>query len=148
MRKSITKINGSQTFFFKSRCKHCKSGPKYIYFMLNKQVSPKNFFKLRDFYEKSISSYRADDFYIDYAIRNRNFAPSYMFDGTTSAYRKLPVPNFKYQQNEDKFVTVIECDCGKTSWAYVKSNRHHIINRKSSVSYDTKEIMTLYRILI
>jgi len=148
MRKAITSINGSQSFVFKSRCKHCKSGPKYVYFILNKMVSTDSLYKIKDFYEKNVSSMRADDFYIEYSVKNRSFGPSYMFDPTSSALRKLPVPNMRYEQNEDRFNTMVECGCGQTSWGFVQSRRKHITGRKCRYDIRVKDVSSLYRIMI
>ena len=70
MKKSISKIHGSQTFFFKSRCKFCRSGPKYVYYLLNKIITTSNLYNIKDFYEKQVSSMRADDFYLEYSVKN------------------------------------------------------------------------------
>lgn len=148
MKNKITKISASQTFLFKSRCKFCKSGPKFVYYILNKMVTSDSLYKIKDFYDNTAGSARADDFYLEYSIKNRNFSPSYMFDPSSASLRKLPVPNMKYQQNDDRFGTILECGCGKTSWAFTRSNRAHISNRKCSHSVQIKDIMSLYRIIL
>lgn len=148
MKKTATWINGSQTFFFKSRCKYCRSGPRYVYYLLNKVITSNSLYKIKDFYESEVSSMRADNFYLEYSIKNRNFSPSYLFDSTSAALRKLPVPNMKYRQNDDRIGTVIECGCGKTSWSFINSNREHIKNRKCSTNIKAKDVMSLYRIMI
>lgn len=146
MKKRATTINGSQTFIFKSRCKFCKSGPKYVYYLLNKMVSTDTLYMIKDFYEGAgKNSSVADDYYIDYTVKNRTFVPSYMFDSRSSSLQKLPVPNMRYQQNEDRFGTVVECSCGKTSWGYVRSNRKHITNRQCTIKISLKEIDSMYR---
>lgn len=149
MKKTVSSICGAQTFYFKSRCKHCKSGPKYVYYTLRGNISTDTLYNIKDFYEHTTGGpQRADDFYVEYAVKSRKFGPSYMFDSTSLAYRRLPVPNMRYQQNADKFGTVIECDCGETSWSFVRSNRKHISNRKCGVNIPVKDILSLYRILL
>jgi hypothetical protein len=128
-------ISCSETFIFKSRCKFCKSGPRYIYYYLTKLVSTNSIYKIKQFYEDINPTIKADDFYTELSIKNRNFRPSFMFDSNSASLRKLPVPNMKYQQNEDKVGTIMECDCGKTTWAFIKSNRQHIKNRKLRILF-------------
>lgn len=148
MKKIATKINGSQTFYFKSKCKFCKSGPKYVYYLLNRVITENNLYKIRDYSIMSSTSIRSDDFYTGYSIRNRSFKPSFMFDSTMLSLQKLPVPNIKYEQNLDRIGTVIECGCGKTSWGSIRSNRKHIKYRKCPININAKDIMSLYKILL
>jgi len=89
MKKRVTTVNGSQTFIFKSRCKFCKSGPKYVYYLLNKMVSTDTLYMIKDFYEgMGKDSSVADDYYVDYTVKNRSFIPSYMFDSRSSSLQK------------------------------------------------------------
>jgi hypothetical protein len=147
VKKSITKITCSQTFFFKSRCKFCVSGPKYVFYILNKLVSEQNLYKIKEFYEAQVSTFRPDNFYMHYSVDNRSFSASYLFDSSSCALRKLPVPNKGYKQTEDKITTAIECSCGRTVWTFTDSNREHIKNRKCSLVMDTKDIVSLYKVM-
>jgi len=148
MKSTVHSINASQSFIFRAKCKFCRTGPKYVYYLLNKVVTDKTLYKIKDFYDSSLSSMRADDFYVGYSIKNRSFIPSYMFDPTSASMRKLPVPNMRYQQNDDRFCTVVECACGETSWSFVQSTRKHITNRKCRHNANLKKIASLYKVMI
>lgn len=143
MKKRIVKITAGQTFFFKSKCKKCASGPRYVYFKLNMIVNNNSLYDIKDFYNEIGLEIKSDDFYLEHSIKNRSFSPSYMFDGDSSSLRKLPIPNIKYQQNLDIFDTIIECECGQTNWAFVNSCRDHIKNRKCKLNINTNEVYSL-----
>lgn len=138
-----------KTFFFKSKCKFCKTGPKNTYYIFNKFVTEKNLFNFKNFNENYVSS-KTDDFYLENSIKSRRFKPSYMFDSTSVAFRKLPVPNLMYDQNGDKLNTVFECGCGRTSWSFTNSTRNHVVNRKCGIVLKVKELLysTEYKVLI
>jgi hypothetical protein len=119
--------------------------------MLNKMVSEHTLYKVKEFLESQIRHApirsRSDNFYIGYAVENRNFSASYLFDGFSSQLQKLPIPNIKYQQNDDKINTVIECSCGQTSWSFTNSNRKHISNRKCNISMGGNDVVSLYKVM-
>ena len=147
MKKSVIVANCGQTFFFKSKCKYCISGPKYVSYMMNKMITQDSLYPMKEFYESYFGTKRSDDCYLDYLVRSRNFSGSFIFDSATALLRRLPVPNMKYKQNEDKITTVIECECGRTSWAFVNSNRKHISNRKSGTKLNTRDVVSLYKVM-
>lgn len=145
--KLVDKINGSQSFFFRARCKFCKSVPKYIYYLLNRMITTSSFYRIKSIYDNvDFELSTSDNFYLEHSIKNRNFKPTYMFESISS--KKLPIPNMGHQQNNDRFTTVIECECGKTNWAFVRSNKDHIKNRKCKLEISSKELQSLYKILV
>ena len=138
-----------QTFFFKSKCKFCKTGPKNIYYIFNKYFTQNNFANIQDF-DKNIIESKIDEVFLENSIKHRKFKPSYIFDSNLISNGKLAVDNINYEQDKDKLNTVFECNCGRTSWALLLSKRKHIANRKCGVVLNIKELLysTEYRILI
>jgi hypothetical protein len=144
--KSLFKIKYAQTFVFKSRCKFCKSGPHFLYFLMKGNVNEKNFCNTQ-FSDKNVSqtkSFLADDFYVGITVKNRNFRPSYLFDGNTMLHRSTSVPNSKFEENKDKYVSILECICGRTNWLFTDSKRQHIKNRKCPLVIRRMDLARFY----
>jgi|ERR1700722_5349613 len=151
MRKqSIIKLKCAQTFVFKSRCKFCKSGPKYIFFLLNRFLDEKNIVAILKYYSDNFQLPHVinDNHYIESSIKNRAFRPSYMFDFNTTYFRKITPPNSKYEANKDKFTSILECECAATTWSFVDSRRKHIRNRKNIRTAPKLDVKSLYKIMI
>lgn len=148
MKKKVFSVNGSESFLFKSRCKFCQTGARFVYFILNKSVSENTLYKMKDYQENSVSQSRADDFYTEHSVKNRMFQPAFLFDPISIGLRKLIAPNMRYQQNDDMFTTIVECGCGRTEWASKYSVRKHIIGRKCRYDIKVKDISSLYHIVI
>ena|ERR1700722_4479733 len=144
------KLKCAQTFLFKSRCKFCRSGPIHMYFIMNKYIDEKNFSFFRKYYSDTANSppIFPDEYYVESSVEMRNFKPSFMFDFNSIYLRKITPPNSKYEQEKDRFTSILECKCGRTTWAYTDSRRKHIKNRKNEKVAPTKNINSLYRIFI
>jgi hypothetical protein len=121
-----------------------------MYFIMNRYIDEKNFSFIRKYYGDSANSLPifGDDFYTESSVKMRNFNPSFMFDFHSIYLRKMPLFNSKYEQEKDRFTSILECKCGKTTWAYTDSRRKHIRNRKNDRVAPTKNVNSLYRILI
>lgn len=89
-----------------------------------------------------------DNRYIESSVKNRTFRPSFMFDFNTTYFRKLTPPNSKYEQDKDKFTSILECECAATTWAFVDSRRKHIKNRKNVKPAPRLDVRSLYKIMI
>jgi len=144
------KLRCAQTFLFRAKCKFCQSGPQYMYFIMNRYIDEKNFSSMRKYYTDNTQSslMLADSFYMASSIKERRFRPSYMFDANTTYFKKLVPPNSKYQPEKDRFISILECECGETAWAFVDSRREHIKNRKNNRLTPARDIKTMYKIVI
>ena len=140
MRKSQSvQFRYANTFFFRSACRLCGSGPTTAYFVHNKDVSFENFRfmmkRVRDFGKGFYghNSYgHSDSKIMTRLVATRQFKVAHLFDRDTIFYRSIFVPNSKFEPNKDSISCRVECECGKTCWAFTNSRRLHIINRKSS----------------
>ena len=152
MKKSLTfRLKCAQTFAFKSRCKFCASGPKYVCFIMSRFIDEKSFTAFRKYYTNNYylpQAILSDKYYLEESIKERSFKISYLFDGGTMYHRNLIIPNSKYDQSSDRFISLLECDCSKTSWAFVDSKRMHIKNRKNDRLSPVKNIQSLYKVMI
>lgn len=146
MSKLSVKINGSEAFAYKSRCKSCKSGPKVIHYYMNPNISTDSVYGIREFYESIANTVRVNYYQPTNQTDMRRIRPSHLFDSSSSAFRKLRAPNMRYEQNADIFSAVLNCACGKTCWAFTNSSRKHISNRKCSIDITLKEISD-YRVI-
>lgn len=144
------RLKCAQTFIFKSRCKFCKSGPKYIFFLMNRFLDEKNVSALLKYYSSNyqLPNVLSDNGYLESSIKNRAFRPSFMFDFNTTYFRKITPPNSKYEADKDKFTSILECECAATTWAFVDSRRKHIRNRKNVRSAPRLDVKSLYKIMI
>lgn len=140
-------ISYAQTFGYRTKCKFCLSVPKYSYFVMSKAVSNHLLYENKRYSEKFMQSYLADESYLNGAVKSRDFHISFLFDPTASYTGKMAITTGKYQQNKDPFTAVVECKCGKTTWAFVASNRDHIYNRKCELSQSIN-VKSLYKILV
>jgi hypothetical protein len=149
-RQPVIKLKCAQTFMFKSRCKYCKSGPKYVFFLMNRYIDEENISALIKYYNSNyqIPNTLTDERYLESTIKNRIFRPSYMFDFNTMYFRKLIAPNSKYKLDRDKFTTILECECAATTWAFINSRREHIKNRKNVNSAPWRSYKSLYKVMI
>lgn len=151
MRKQpVIKLKCAQTFIFKSRCKFCKTGPKYIYFLMNRYIDDKNISAVIKYYNNNNQAPNklSDNRYLESSIKNRTFRPTYMFDYDTMYFKKISPPNSKYEQEKDRFTSVLQCDCSATNWAFIDSRRKHIQNRKNAKAAPKLNINSLYKIML
>jgi len=121
-----------------------------MYFIMNRYIDEKNFSFIRKYYGDGADSYPmfGDESYMEASVKIRNFKPSFLFDFNTIYLRKIPIFNSKYEQEKDRFTSILECKCGKTTWSYTDSRRKHIKHRKNDRVAPTKNVNSLYRILI
>lgn len=141
MKIKLPKIKCAQTFVFKSKCKFCGSGPEFLYYLMNKIVSQKNFYAIMALNDKHAGQsklFLANDFYTDLTVKNRTFRPSYLFDFNTMTCRTISAPNSKFQSNRDRYISILECKCGHSNWLFTDSKREHIKNRKCALTIPKK----------
>ena len=117
-----------QTFLFKSRCKHCRSLPTTMFFYLDKHATHDHYMPNR----KIVGANYVARYHLSYGITTRSFVLNSVFDGVSFSVRKARLPGVKYQQGMD-LVSILECQCGKTSWAFTQSHRDHIKQRKCAI---------------
>lgn len=140
MKKILQSINGSKTFLFRTRCKFCRTGPKYFYFILNEGNIPSDVFFMQTVYPYT-------EQYFSHALSTHAFSASNIFNPVISN-KKLVPPGMKYKQNNDKFTAVVECNCGKTSWHFVHSTREHVKNKSCRYNIKVNDISALFRLMI
>lgn len=119
-----------QTFLFKSRCKHCASLPTTMFFYLDKHADLYNY---RHYRHNVGPNYKGAQHRLSYMFRApHSFAMNEIFDEISLNVRKARLPGIKYQQGME-LVSILECQCGKTSWAFIQSYRDHIKRRKCEI---------------
>lgn len=128
MKKLKIKVYGCETFFYKSKCKFCQSPAESVVFYLNRGVSEKNFYAIKDYI---LQPFKIDSFYMDYSVKERTFKVSYLFDATSIAFGKAPA--FNYSKFIDKnLVASGQCSCGETSWLFVNCAYDNSIKHKKA----------------
>lgn len=145
--KNKIEVSISNPSFIKSACKHCSSKPKYMYFLMQKNYSAKDTFKVRDYCFKTLQRtkfYQIDSKALESVIEERRFKLSWMFDNNLFSLLKLSIPSGKFDKLNDFFMQVLECECGKTSWAYLQSIKPHIKEKKSTHSFSLKDVYSRY----
>lgn len=125
-------MNYSNILISNSKCKFCKTSPKYIYYFPTKisfenpldLVKSKQLFYPTDFY------YLADEPKYFTSIARFSTKLHLSADIRYNQYYKLPAKLFAD--------AVYICTCTKTGWMISLSNRQHIKNRKSNKIYPLK----------
>lgn len=135
------KVNLSNTFSLKSRCKYCGSTPEWYYYTRTSQAFEDN--KVFQFISEWIkSNYKrmCQDYYLIEYPRSYNRIGNFAHLVDYKAYNPNFHKNCKYhnKSNDTDLYTVdhLSCHCGKTNWAFsttASKNKLEIKQRKARV---------------
>jgi hypothetical protein len=140
----IVKVNLSETFMVRSRCKECGKFPSIYYYVKNPPLSigPTKMKETFSFIKKYVSR-MCSDFYLMDSPKSFHTINYFGFQTHFKSYRpklmKTRSP-WNYQPNPE-MVEFLTCECGGTTWAFAaKTNRFRaeIIFRKARYKYPQK----------
>jgi hypothetical protein len=144
-KSEIVRVNLSETFMVRSRCKSCGELPSMYYYFKNPVLfdDVNEVRHIFGFIKKYISR-MCDDFYL---IENPSsfkhmsyFGFRLNFKGYNPKLHKTRTPWVQYKQ-ELEITEFLTCECGKTSWAFSDKTiklRPEIIFKKARYKYPKK----------
>lgn len=126
MKQRYLLVTASTTFFYRSRCRHCKSGPKYFFPDLQENA-PTSSEKMMDELDFLVNKRRNKFLAIDprfFSMKNNN-----SFSANYTKVSLIP----QSRNNYDAFVFM--CSCGSTTWFYSMNKTVTSFMRKSVMLY-------------
>ena len=144
-KKEIVKINLSETFMVRSKCKYCAEQPSIYYYVKNPLLwqDPSRIKEIFAFIKKYVHRMCSDFYLMEdpssfYHISFFGFKTS--FSGYNPKLHKTRTPWAFYKQ-ETEITEFLTCECGRTSWAFTDKTakyRPEIVLRKARYRYPQK----------